>query len=153
MLWLIPKMPPCLAGSLRRESNELSDGIIIASPQTISSSAANSSHLLFIVTAAINTLNPKISSDAPIAAMTTSGTRPASRRTMKPCVIASVAPMKANVFSTSRGLKANGLPSTAPRFRSNASVVSNVANASTQMNMVTSSGPTEGVRSASCSAR
>ena len=39
MLWPMPRMPPCFAGSLQRDNSELSDGVINAKPLTTTANA------------------------------------------------------------------------------------------------------------------
>ena len=43
VLWLTPRMPPCLAGSLRRLISDCSDGVISEKPVTSTADATTSS--------------------------------------------------------------------------------------------------------------
>ncbi len=83
-LWLTPSTPPCRAGSVRREIRALSDGIIRANPQTTIPSATNKRCVEPAAIARSISTNPPISRMDPAAAITPSGTWPASRRTSTP---------------------------------------------------------------------
>ena len=74
-LWLKPKMPPCFAGSVRREMSDVSEGIMKAKPTTTSVSAANSADAAARCRRQDHQDEAAISSTAPPVAITASRTR------------------------------------------------------------------------------